>query len=164
MAYLVRKIAPAKWSGVQSLETLSADALTADLRTTDNTLSLWAIGSKDELSDAVLALAVSKQAKKIEKMDLVLIPEETLLSKQLSIRASPGDTFAEGLSDMHREVVGLKYPSLGVFAQIIIDLLSKNALATITKTDVENIVKAAYNDKTIDISYLPEDMQKTIKK
>jgi hypothetical protein len=164
MTYLVRKIAPAKWSGAQSLEALSADALTVDLRTINNTLSLWEINGEDELCDAVLALAISKNSKKIEKMDLVLIPKETILTKQLSIRASPGETFAEGLSDTHREVVDLKYPSLGVFAQIIIDLLSKNGPITITKTKVENIVKAAYNDKTIDISCLPEDMQRTIKK
>jgi hypothetical protein len=164
MSYLVRKIAPAKWLGTQSLEALSADALTADLRTINNTLSLWEIDSEDKLSDAVLALAVSKNVKKFEKMDLVLIPKETILTKQLSISASPGDTFAEELSDTHREVVDLRYPSLGVFAQIIIDLLSRNAPATITKTKVENIVKAAYNDKTIDISCLPEDMQRTIKK
>jgi hypothetical protein len=164
VSYLVRKIAPAKWSNAKSLDTLSADALTADLRTVDNTLSLWEIGSEDELHNAVLALAISKQVKKFEKMDLVLIPEETLLTKQLSIRASSGDTFAEGLSDTHREVVGLKYPSLGVFAQIIIDLLAKNAPTTITRTEVENIVKAAYTKKKIDISSLPEGMQRTIKK
>jgi hypothetical protein len=164
MSYLVRKIAPAKWSGTKSLEALSADALTADLRTINNTLSLWEIGSEDELRDAVLALAISKNAKKIEKMDLVLIPKETILTKQLSIRASPGDTFAERLSNTHREIVDLKYPSLGIFAQIIIDLLSKNDPTTITKTGVENIVKAAYKDKAIDISCLPEDMQRTIKK
>jgi hypothetical protein len=164
MGYLVRKIAPAKWSNVQSLEALSADALTADLRTTNNTLSLWEIDNKDELSNAVLALAISKKAKKIEKMDLVLIPEKTIRKKHFSIHASPGDTFAEGLSDTHREVVDLKYPSLGLFAQIIIELLSKNALTTISRTEVENIVKAAYNDQTIDISCLPEDMQRAIKK
>jgi hypothetical protein len=163
MAYLVRKIAPAKWSGVQSLEALSADALTADLRTTDNTLSLWEIGSKDELSNAVLALAVSKQAKKFEKMDLVLIPKETILAKQLSIGTNPGETLAEGLSNTHREVVDLKYPSLGVFAQIIIDLLAKNDPTTILRSEVVDIVKAACDNKTINISSLPEDMQKIIK-
>jgi hypothetical protein len=40
MSYLVRKIAPAKWSGVRSLEALSADALTADLRTTKYIVTL----------------------------------------------------------------------------------------------------------------------------
>jgi hypothetical protein len=164
MSFLVRKIAPAKWSGTQSLEALSADALTADLRTTNNTLSLWEIGSEDELSNAVLALAISKNATKFEKMDLVLIPKEAILTKHLSIRVSPGDTFAEGLSDTHREVINLKYPSLGLFAQIIIDLLSKNAHTTITRTEVKNIVKAAYDDKTIDISCLSEDMQRAITK
>jgi hypothetical protein len=164
MVYLVRKIAPAKWSSARSLEVLSADALTADLRTTDNTLSLWEISGEDELNDAVLALAISKKAKKFEKMDLVLIPKDTILAKQLSIRESPGDTFAEKLSDTHREVVDLKYPSLGVFAQIIIDLFSEKAPITITKTKVENIVKAAYHNKTIDVSCLPEDMKKILKK
>ncbi|MDR1626758.1 MAG: hypothetical protein LBT33_09465, partial [Spirochaetia bacterium] len=121
-------------------------------------------GSKNDLNDAVLALAISKNATKFEKMDLVLIPKETILTKQLSISASPGDTFAEGLSDTHREVVDLKYPSLGLFAQIIIDLLSKNAHTIISRTEVKNIVKAAYDDKTIDISCLSEDMQRAITK
>jgi hypothetical protein len=164
MSYLVRKIAPAKWSDTSSLEALSADALTADLRTRDNTLSLWEIDSEDELDDAVLALAISKNATKIEKMDLVVIPKETILAKELSIRASPGDTFAEELSNIHREIVDLKYSSLGIFAQIIIDLLSKNAPTTITKIKVENIVKVAYKNNTIDISCLPEDMQRRIKR
>jgi hypothetical protein len=163
MSYLVRKIAPAKWSSVQSLEYLSADALTADLRTANNTLSLWEIDSENKLNDVILALAVSKNATKIEKMDLVLIPKETILAQQLSIRPSSGDTFAEGLSDTHREIVDLRYPSLGVVAQIIIDLLSKTAPTTITKKQVENIVQAAYNDQVIDISCLPESIQKTIK-
>jgi hypothetical protein len=97
MTYLVRKIASAKWSDAQSLEALSADALTVDLRTANNTLSLLEIDSEDKLNDAVLALAISKKVKKFEKMDLALIPKETILIKQLSIRSSSGDTFAEEL-------------------------------------------------------------------
>jgi hypothetical protein len=162
MAYLVRKIAPAKWSGVQSLAALSADALTADLRTAGNALSLWEIDSEQELNQAVLALATSKNTKKFEKMDLVLIPKETILTKQLPIRESPGETFAESLSDTHREVVGLKYPSLGNFAQIIIDLLSQDGLTTITKTEVEKIVKDACKNNAVDITCFPEEMQKRI--
>jgi hypothetical protein len=36
----------------------------------------------------------------------------------------------------------------------------QQASNSLTRTDVENMVKAAYNHKTIDISSLPEDMQK----
>jgi hypothetical protein len=164
MSYLVRKIAPAKWLNVQSLETLSADALTADLRTANNTLSLWEIDSENKLNDVVLALAVSKHTTKIEKMDLVLIPKETILAQRLSIRTSFGDTFAEKLSGTHREVVDLNYPSLGLFAKIIIDLLSKMDPTTITKKQVESIIRDACNDRMIDISCLPENIQKIIRK
>ena len=57
--YLVRKITRAKWDRTDQLGEVEipADAVTADLRTTDNALSLWASpdAAGDGLTDAVLA-------------------------------------------------------------------------------------------------------------
>lgn len=60
MEYLARKFTPAKWTGskIPEGETVSADALTADLRTTNNALSTWACDPDDrDVKEVALAFA-----------------------------------------------------------------------------------------------------------
>ena len=70
--FLARKITRAKWvsADLDSGE-IPADAVTADLRTKNNTLSFWQCGDGTEegLNEAVLALAAAGQ--RVENIDIV---------------------------------------------------------------------------------------------
>ena len=61
MGWLVRKISRARWKELEELESgaIAADAVTKDLKTEGNQLSLWTCenpGESSELRKAILAL------------------------------------------------------------------------------------------------------------
>ena len=72
MQLLVRKINRAKWdqNNICEGESPSGDAITIDLRTKNNTLSIWEINSEDEIEDAVLALTVAGDT--LNTIDIVI--------------------------------------------------------------------------------------------
>ena len=60
MPYFVRKIARAKWSNESITDNpfdIPADAITLDLKTFTNTLSVWEVTDEGKVGDAVLAIA-----------------------------------------------------------------------------------------------------------
>ena len=73
-----RKIARAKWekaseecSSLENIDNFPADTLTADLRTKDNTLSIWHVANTDE---AVLAMMATENAS-LETIHILYINE-----------------------------------------------------------------------------------------
>jgi hypothetical protein len=163
MAYLVRKIARGKWSDFSSLEELSADVITADLRTQNNTLSVWKIDDESKLDDAILALATSKNVTEIDKMYVVIISEKSLSDMNFSIKnTEKGDTVVEELADTHRDVEGLKYPTLGKFATVILEQLQHEREILKTKKDIENILKNAIYAKRLDTTKLSDKLREKI--
>ena len=78
--FLARKISRAKWDPKDDLADgeIAADAVTADLRTNGNRLSLWRCGdgTPEEIDDVVLALIASYD--RVGVCDVAWIAEEEL--------------------------------------------------------------------------------------
>ena len=120
MPYLARKIDRGKWSDLEKIagvDDIPSDPITANLRTSDNTLSLWRVDTKDktELDKIFLALATGPRFDKIDAISIVLVYETTLLGK-VDIIESEGDTAVAELKHLHRDITNVNYKKLGIIA------------------------------------------------
>lgn len=151
MAFLVRKIARAKWPEDKcDIMDLYGDAI-SDLRTTENTLSLWRIESEDDLPTAALALSASSKSDSIETISLVWISEDLIREKLIPIdEHSPGDTVVSDLVNLHRDLYGITYKSLGDIADILMsELIEKNHYKRYPRSEVKASLAKAYNENRI---------------
>ncbi len=125
MPCLVRKITRAKWGDEINPDQIPADAVTADLRTSSNTLSFWRVDqpSDDQLNQIVLALGAA--ADRIDRMDLSWIDEHCLRSREISIRESEGRTPVARLRAYHVDVTDLILDSLCIVAKSIAEALGQ---------------------------------------
>ena len=165
MAFYIRKISPVKWpqKGVDTaVEDIRADAITGDIRTTEDTISLWRIDSLEELDQAVLALASGGD--KAVTYNVLTIPEENLQKYGFTLKETDGNTPVESLVQTHRDVVGVNYGSLGRFAQLIMDSINADEFCTITKKQVKALILKAYKNGEINRDKLKERMREEIDK
>ena len=90
--FLARRITRAKWgeSPSVSVNGLPADAITADLRTHDNTLSLWACGEGNQEDVEEAALAIAAAGDRVDKIDLVWVPAKELAGDGQSVEQVAG--------------------------------------------------------------------------
>lgn len=148
--FLARKITRAKW-GEQAIpvEQLAADAVTADLRTQNNTLSFWRCGSArpEEIDAAVLALAAGSE--RLDKVELVWLSEEDLRADGLTLSETKGRTPVPSLAEQHVDVQGLDYGGLGRVARRILSALAKDCCQRTAKAKVKRILAKAIADKRL---------------
>ncbi|HFE46838.1 MAG TPA: hypothetical protein ENJ18_15330 [Nannocystis exedens] len=116
MAFLARKVARPKWMPLGGSPQIQADAIACDLRTSGNTLSFWRFPSaNDELfKNAALALVSTWQ--RLDKIDLIAIPENVLLP-HVKLRETPGATAVADLRSFHVDAVELSIESLCLVAR-----------------------------------------------
>lgn len=100
--YYMRKISRGKWPeenkiAQATLEDISADTVTSELKTDHNTLSFWEANSPEEIDDVFVALASNLDS--IGTMCIVKI-EEALL-KDFIIDNQLGDTPAIEINARH---------------------------------------------------------------
>ena len=163
MAFYIRKISPAKWpqkGEATAVCDVRADAVTGDIRTTEDTISLWRIDTLEELDQAVLALASGGD--KAVTYNVLTIPEETLLKYGFTLAETDGNTPVDGLAKTHRDVVGVNYGSLGKFTQLIMEAINADKLCTITKKQVKSLIVKAYKNGDINRDKLKERMREEI--
>lgn len=113
--FLARMITRHKWRPKDGLtsDEIPADAITADLRTANNTLSFWQCGRATDLdvSDAVLAIAAGRD--RIQKLDIIWILTDELESDGQRVRLKRGRTPVASLAERHVDVCDLDYHRLG---------------------------------------------------
>lgn len=166
MSVLSRKFSRAKWESAagQQPEAIAADTITADLRTTANTLSFWRCAStaEEELRKTVLALAAA--ADRLDKIDIVWISEEEVRSRGLHIQDSPGQTPVVSLQDRHADIADLNLGRLTAVASLIAQAVAKQQHKRLTKKEVVTIVAAAVRDRLLKIDDLSEEIRKDLQK
>lgn len=123
MAYYVRRIARAKWtlldkSSDEVIENYRADAIANDMRTFDNTLSFWRAESMDPEDFEPVIVINSLLGDNIKKLDLLCIPEESLLGFDLV--QVDGNTIVYEYKGLHYNLVSLTIKRLIDFARDIV--------------------------------------------
>lgn len=161
MSLIVRRINRPKWD--ESDIDISADAITNCLRTTNNELSVWNIDSQAEIDKAVLALITGSKQTKLSTLHVVIIKKTDAISKKLVLIDSLGDTVVDSLKSIHSDITELKYVSLGIVKDLIIESLKKENYAMYTRAKLKVIMQKALNENLLSLEQLNPDLVKAEK-
>lgn len=166
MSYLVRKITRAKWDCRDGLapDEIPADAVTADLRTSSNTLSFWKLEmpSNDEICRTALALATA--AERIDRMDLAWVEKNSISTHGILINPSDGRTPVGSLRGNHVDVTKLDLGRLCRVATLIGEALSRGQHRRFTKKELIQIIVEAVRKDLVSINDLAPKVKEEIEK
>lgn len=164
MMFLARKISRAKWNAHRELSAgeISADAVTADLRTENNSLSFWqcGTGAKSEVEEAVLAMAAARD--RVEKLDVVWVSRDELQAEGQTVNDTHGRTPVTGLITLHVDVSRLDYERLGRVARRIVTSIEEERCLRLTKTRVKGLLETAVKQGRIDPNELSDHIRKDV--
>ena len=175
--FLARKISQPKWEPREDLADgeISADAITADLRTKENKLSLWrcGTGTPEEIDQVVLAMTASYSA--VGVCDVALIAEEELtavghvLEESDGItEESDGITTVDDLVKQHVDLVRLDYERLGHVARCVsASVAAGEAGGRFRRTKVPRIsdlLAAAVEDGRLPLDALHDKVRRKVDK
>ncbi len=163
---LVRKISRAKWDSEFNIQRglakgeISADAVTSDLRTQNNTLSFWQCNADKSTSieDAVLAIAAAGD--RLDKLDIVWLPESELRSDGHFLKNTEGRTPVSDLVGMHVDICKLDYIRLGKIVERVHNAVEDNHWRRFKKLEVKKLLASAIIHGRI----LPENLREGIRK
>ncbi len=163
--YLVRKVTRAKWERTEQLDDdeIPADAVTADLRTTNNALSLWSCADPtgEQLNDAILALVAGSE--RVDKIDVVWIKRQAFVDA-VEVQESQGRTPVADLVDRHRDAVRLDYGRLGLFAKQIVAALKDDRVKRLTKKKVAQLIASAVKANRLNLDALEDRVKAEVQK
>ncbi|MGR9544827.1 hypothetical protein [Priestia megaterium] len=142
-----------------------ADTITSDLRTRYNTLSLWRIENREELTKAVLALAVGRN--QITRLDVMILDQVEYEKIDLTIKHTPenGHTPLENFHENHYDLIDMDYQKLGLLSQLIIDNVNEpEKCIRFEKPKVAEILYDAYINQEFELEELDNGLQKDLLK
>lgn len=157
MSLLVRKISKPKWhqDAIEGQSPVSADAITCDLRTDKNCLSVWRVSDITRLDEVVLALA--SQHQKLDTIDVAALDEQTILESGLKVEQKAAPTPVEELQSWHRDIVSLDYDSLGEVAQIIACSFRLDRVKRYSALMIAKIIVGAVSNGRLDPQKLDQE-------
>jgi hypothetical protein len=155
---LVRKISQAKWQTFahEDGKPVTADAVTGDLRTQNNNLSLWQISDLSELHEAALAIVSGQE--RLDAIDLAALDENELIEKGFSVQETLGSTPVKELQEIHRKVVSLTCNDLHPLAQVVISSFRQQRVTRIGKKRILDIVIDAIKNERLELSDLKKEV------
>lgn len=161
---LVRKIARAKWernclvTDGERPARIPADAITADLRTQGNTLSMWRCwdASDEEICNIVIALVAGFE--RLDRVQVVWFGEADITSS-VTLVSSPGNTPVADMRDRHVDAVDMDYEKLGVVAREIHRSLGMSRCRMFSRRDVERLLKHAVQEGRVALGDLGEKVR-----
>ena len=154
MAVLVKKVTRAKWGlsrGALAKNEISADAVAADMRTTNENLSFWRCRSDANLDvdDAVRALAFAGD--RFDLIDIAWVQEEKLRSAGLDLHISPGRTVISSLRHAHVDIIRLDIHPLVKLAQLISSAHENGATRRVSRAGVQDLARKAFADGLVEV-------------
>ncbi len=138
---IFRKISQAKWYPINS-GSIQADAVTADLRTTGNKLSLWLFDSSAEENLDKVGLALASRLDKLAPIDLSWVDEDQL-SAIGDFQQTPGDTPVHNLRSYHIDAVNIDLNRLGSIARAYFDAFKDGNVKRLTRSEVKKLLESA---------------------
>ncbi len=162
--FLARKISKAKWEPGADFRDgeISADAVTADLRTKENNLSLWrcGTGTPEEVDEVVLALTASYV--KVGVCDVALIAEEELTAAGYVLEESGGNTTVGDLVSQHVDLVRLDYDRLGHVARCVSAAVAAGRFRRTQVPKVLDLLVTAVEDERLPLDALREKVRRRV--
>ena len=182
MSVLIRKISIGKWRdycressdkrgflyrlfGIPRYSA-PADAITNCLKTTNNQLSMWLLPDEEKLNDVLLALCTGTKSSGVSTIDYISIDTADLDAIGLSYLQSSddADTAIPALKELHYDVSGFDYRTLGLFQDIIVQRVKQGQTIRKRDTQLKPIVKKAIEESRFDFALLSDEYKKYLKK
>lgn len=164
--FLARKVKLSKWAASPALAEgeISADAVTADLRTQQLSLSFWECGEgeESELVDVVLALASG--ADQIGTIDLVWLQEEDLRNDGHAVSRRAGRTAVTDLASRHVEVGRLDHVRLGRVAGLVVRAIEDGRCRSFKRSRVVAALSDAVRVGRVPPDHLAEKVRAVVTK
>lgn len=167
--YYIRKLSKPsslfKLQALSNVNELYADFLGQDMRTSDNTLSVWRSETLDsqDIDKAInAALLASSQ---VNASQFVIIDSDALSIADIRTDdTQPGKTGYKGLEYLHTNLCDLTYEKIGKLIQIYLEICrDKTRTPKIEKETFKKVIVKANEDGALDISILQDHMQNEIK-
>ena len=164
--FLARKITRVKWAAKQELSPgeISADAVTADLRTQENSLSFWQCGIGEEAEVEEAALAIASAGDRVDRLDLVWLDDNVLRADGQTLKNTAGRTPVAELAKRHVDVYRLDYVRLGKVAHRVAAAIEEDRFLRLRKARVAKLLAAAVKKGRIDLGNLTESVQAEVGK
>jgi hypothetical protein len=143
MTWLIRKIERQKWptESTDSLEEISAAAVTSSLAVKGSGISVWFIESIEEIEINRVVLALSMTATKLERMNLMAIGMKDLQSIGVHTIQRDSATALDLINKRHYDIENPNCSQLCALAQIIGRQLTSDKEIVITRERVKSILK-----------------------
>lgn len=165
---LIRMISSiAKWRNTIGREgaLFSGDAI-SDLRTTNNTISVWYV--PDEQPDDIdkIALALASQRDNFSKLVLVKLSEEFIQKHSIEtrqVKAENSPIKDESVLAMHHDIIEVDYWHLGFIAEHICELIDHGeGITTYSVQQMKKMLIEAYQKDELDVSKMKDELCKKI--
>lgn len=128
MPFFLRAINRENWPEPEDNATahdLDADALN-DLKTQDNTLSVWYAESEADLRSAIVAyLGSMDKWVELEVVEFIAIDTQEIENVGIKYNQEPNFTYIKGYEEKHRDLAELKYDSIEKLADIVIKSINE---------------------------------------
>lgn len=159
--FLVRKISRAKWPKGDRvpIAQFRADAITVDLKTHGDALSLWKCESDTDQNVEEIVLAIAGGRDDIGRVQVVLLNDAELLIDGLTTVDTPGKTVVEPLKKLHTDLGPLTYASLGQIADQVDKAIRNGRFRQYSETRVKGLFQAAVDEGRITLDSLPKKIQ-----
>ena len=149
-----------------SVEEIPADFIGQDMRTTNNTLSLWRMQTldSDEIIHALNAALFT--CSHIVDTHFLILDLETITKVGLTVDDTEiGKTAYKGVSHLHTNICNLTYGAIGNVLKILCDASKKpDRTIKVAKAEFKERIRSANEIGAIDFSALQETMQNEIAK
>lgn len=144
---LLRGIASiSRWDGSTKVNrpdaTIAGDVI-ADLRTSDNTLSVWLANTEEDIHDAVVALTLARD--KVSKLTALLLDDVSLADMRIDLSSeakglAPGAV--DSITSKHRDMLEIDYKRIGSLADYMMGLAKDGSKRKeYTKSQVKNLLE-----------------------
>ena len=163
---LARKITRAKWqpkSGIGGGK-IPADAITADLRTQSNSLSLWECGGATQEDVEAVAVALAVTGDRLDKIEIVWFSDDELRASGLRISQTPGRTPIAEMSRRYYDAQNLDYEQLGYVADCVAKALSNDQYKRFTQRRVRELVSIAVQQDKVSLEDLNNKIRRDVER
>ena len=161
--FLARMIRAQRWEPGPGEGEIAADAVTSDLRTKDNELSMWLCSGNEDLSTLeAVALALAAGFERTEKLQLVWIGKDELLQAGISLATTKGNTPVSSLSDRHVDLKGLDYVRLGSVAKLVSEAVARNHIHLFREQQVVKLLANAIKTNALNAADLKAKVRTSV--
>ena len=165
---LIRGIASlSRWDGttvVNRQDATTAGDVISDLRTQNNTLSVWRADSDEDINDAIVAMSLNRND--VSKMIALLLDEEDLSAMQIGFSdKKPGKApgAIEVIKKKHRDLLEIDYKRLGVLSDYMLKIVhDKSKRVEVSKPNMKKLLEKYRADKKIILDEMNNDLRKNL--